>query len=259
MSHEEFDRLLAPSWHEDCAPQDVEAFFKRASIVLITGTHLYLRIFTNPFAEVYVDRVPLPGLTPEENSMLTYACLPTMKKYVERTLVGVPDSHESDMKWSLDILQAIHDGKEIPATKTIQGLGLYDDKPMTWEEKPDPSSAVKPSRTAHMAMASSSEASTLPSIQAVPRMGSTAAPMGSASTCSTAVQFCGTYVDVAEQQRILGSLAAKHHGEVLDLATPPGPPAKHARFCGTEADLLESQRFFESLAKEHHGEVVDLL
>ena len=71
---------------------------------------------------------------------------------------------------------------------------------------------------------------------------------------------CGiTEGDMLEQQAILYSLAATHHGSIVDISSPS--PVKKLKACGgdlSSQDAEEVALIFHRTVAAHHGECVDV-
>ncbi|CAE7825455.1 unnamed protein product, partial [Symbiodinium necroappetens] len=113
---EVFFKLVRPSFHKDFDEEDLMAIFKRSLVVVFTEKGIYTRL-----PSINRDPVKRVAWPDKDIGMISLSARPVLSAYYKSQLANLPNDHESDMQWSLNLLQAALDKEDVQFCSSIIG------------------------------------------------------------------------------------------------------------------------------------------
>jgi len=248
ISFEQFKQLIHMIWPIDSDDEDIEAYFNRLHVVVLTDKFIYYRFATQGQRDV--ARMPYPD--PERPDLFVPEAAEILHRF-KTDQTYAPDDYADDFAWDVSLLNNLARGYSIPGSITVTGPLLFSgNRSVTTYRHPSFSLSLS-DEDAHDPQASSIVPfKGEPVIQQSSGVSSSIAdPAGLSHDMigSVASGFCGSPADAQELQMILRSIteASGIDGQTIDLLSP-SPIKRTESICGTLEDEVERQSILSTRA-----------
>ena len=140
----EFAKLIEVNWPKDANEEDIEAYYSRLNIVLLSDAWIYTRWVWN--GKKNVPRIAYPD--PSRPDLFIPEATEIGKKF-KKDRMWLPASYQEDFAWDVALMEKLAKGETIPHSITISGPSLWSDVTVKTYAHPVLSSGSASSGSSH--------------------------------------------------------------------------------------------------------------
>ncbi|CAE6965865.1 unnamed protein product, partial [Symbiodinium natans] len=119
VTFENFYKLIRPSFHREFDEEDLLAVLKRSCVVVFTDVGIYVRT-----PGTTRDAIPRTAWPSEDFGLVSPCSRSTFTAYKRGFALPPRPTHQENLQWSLNLLQAALDGEDVPRCCTVLGRKL---------------------------------------------------------------------------------------------------------------------------------------